>query len=171
MSQSAQIAKVSPVHQRLADWLVANGGAGKGWNKRAAEHFGYTQAWLSTIYHSDAFQDYFQRFSQLHSTVVAVGLGDKVSGLAGQAVDELQRRMEEQGETLPLNQVLEIAELSLKRAAPVAQPGHNQTNNILVVSKEDLEKARLNMRGVKQVELKPEIEIPLEGTSGSGGTS
>lgn len=165
MSQStrvAQIAKVNPVHQRLADWLIAFGGTKKGWGRAAAEHFGYSQPWISTIYHSDAFQDYYQQLSLTHSEALAIGLADKVNGVAGMALDEIGRRLENP-EALPLNQVLEIADMTLKRAGFERGAVPAQQNNTFIVSQAELAEARAQMRGgqAKVIELK--AEAPVEG--------
>ena len=145
MSQLA-ILRVNPVHRQLADWLIAHGGIKKGWATRAAEHFGYTRAWLSVIYHSDAFQDYYSKLADEHASALAVGLADKVNGLAGQAIDELADRLETQGATLPVSQVIEIAELALKRTALGQQSSPSVQVN--VVSPAILAEARKNMREV-----------------------
>lgn len=148
VSQSAQvatIAKVNPVHRRLADWLIARGGATKGWNKAASIEFNYTQAWISTIYHSDAFQDYYRQLADTHSTALAVGLADKINGLAGQAIDELGRRLEEAPESMLASTVIEIAELALKRTGLGPQSTLN-VQQLNVVSPDVLAESRAKMR-------------------------
>ena len=170
MAASASISKVSPVHQQLADWLISNGGQTKGWNKRAAEKFGYTQAWLSIIYHSDAFQDYYKLRVKEFGDAVVLGLAEKVNGVAGQALDILAEKLETQGDTLPVSQVLDIADMTLKRAGfgeKAAAP--TQINNY-VVGPEQLEAARSAMRGAKQIELKAS-EVLSEGKRASSDES
>lgn len=157
MASSAEIAKVSPVHQQLADWLIADGG-GKGWNKRAAEKFGYSQSWISIIYHSDAFQDYFKKRHDEFSSAVVVGLADRLNGLAGQGLQILAEKLETQGDTIPVSQVLDITEMALKRAGfGEAKAGPAQINNY-VISPQELADARNAMRSPKAIELKSEEE-------------
>lgn len=162
MSTSAAIAKISPVHRQLAEWLIAHG-TKKGWNKKAAEHFGFSQPHISIIYHSDAFQDYYHNLATAHSNAVVVGLADKVNGLAGQAIDELAERLSSQD--LPINQVLDIAELALKRTGlGTASPNGTQVQ-VNVVSPDVLAEARKGMRLEKPIDI-----TPVEGASEKGAS-
>src|SRR5436190_9640096 len=145
MAQSAQVAKVNHWHQRLADWLIVN--AGKKKLKEAAEEFNVSQSWLSTVIHSDAFQDYFQRISAAHSEALLLGVREKAVATADAAVGEIQRRLEVSAETIPLNQLLDISDVLLKRT------GHGEGRqapavslHLGLVSKEELAEARLRMR-------------------------
>ena len=141
MAQSAQIAKVNHWHQRLADWLITNPASKL---SEAAKHFGKTQAWISTVIHSDAFQDYYQKLSADHSTSIL----SKAAGVAGQALDALGERLEKEAGILPINTLLEISDVMLKRAAPPAlatQPG-NLSVHLGVVTKDELAELRVQMR-------------------------
>lgn len=171
MAKSAAIAKINPVHQQLADWLLAEGGTTRGWNRKAADKFGYTQAWISTIYHSDAFQDYYNARAAEFGKTAAAGLADKINGLAGQAIDALAERLETQGDTLPISQVIAIADLATKRAGfGDGGPQAPQIQQNFMISSEQLEAARSKMRG-KQVEavieLKP-VRDPSQGSDTGG---
>ncbi len=156
MASSASVAKVSPVHQQLADWLLLQGGMKKGWGKAAAEKFGYSQAWLSTIYHSDAFQDYYAKRAKEVGSHIAVGLADKLNGVAGQALDILAEKLETAGDTLPVSQVLDIADMTLKRAGFGESKNAPQTVvQNFVVGPEQLQAARDAMRQPKALEVLP----------------
>jgi hypothetical protein len=53
-------------HRKLGDWLMENaetygGVRKKGWLAAAAEHFNVTMKWIATVYHTDAFEDYWAR--------------------------------------------------------------------------------------------------------------
>src|SRR5262245_346940 len=143
MAQSVQLLKVNHWHQRLADWLIANPDKKLG---DAAKEFGRTAAWISAVINSDAFQDYFKRLSQAHHEAVLVTVRDKVVAAADSAVNELTRRLEVSPETIPYQQVLETADVLLKRAgfgegkAP-SQPGVQV--NVGLVSRDELAQARL----------------------------
>jgi hypothetical protein len=45
----------------LGDWLMENGGPRGSWMYAASLRFGVTEKWIATLWHSDAFQDYYQR--------------------------------------------------------------------------------------------------------------
>jgi len=146
MAQSAQVLKVNHWHRRLADWLIVN--AGKKKLKEAAEEFNVSQSWLSSVIHSDAFQDYFQRLSNSHSEALLVGVREKAIATADSAVSEIQRRLEVSAETIPLNQLLDISDVLLKRTGHGEPKGQPTQVNVAVglVSKEELQEARLRMR-------------------------
>lgn len=151
MAQSAQIAKVNPWHLRLADWLIIHGNS-KGWNARAAEEFGVTQAWISTVVHSDAFQDYYQRRNDEHSKALLSSVAEKIAGAAGQAIDLLAERLELEGKVLPYDTLLETVDVLGKRAGLGEHKGAapQTTVNVALVSREELEQYRARMRKSSQ---------------------
>ena len=168
MSQAATaIAKVNPWHQRFAEWLILHGNA-PGWQGRAAAHFKVTQAWLSQVYNSDAFQDHFTRLSHGHSEALLHTIRDKVHGAADQAISELAKRLEESPETFNNNLLVETTDTLLRRAGyglaeRAATPG-GVVVNLGLVTKTDLENARQQMRVVPApVELKAIEVIPPAG--------
>ena len=170
MAASAQIARVSPWHERFALWLIAHGET-KGWGKLAAKEFNVTQAWLSTVYHSDAFQDYYRGLRQQHTAAVIHTLQEKLSGAAGQALDILQEKLELEGPSLPFETVLEAVDVLTKRAVPAQQPNQPQMA-VALVSREELEAFRDRMRqrraGPEVLELQAEtITDPSHPTSDS----
>lgn len=122
--------------------------AGKKKLSEAAAEFGVTQAWLSTVKNSDAFIDYFQRLSAAHSEALLLGVREKAIATADAAVGEIQRRLEVSAETIPLNQLLDISDVLLKRTGH--GEGRSQAPTVSVhlglVSKEELAEARLRMR-------------------------
>lgn len=150
MAQSAQIVSVNPWHQRFADWLILYGSA-PGWNKRAAEHFGRTPAWISTVYHSDAFQDFYKARESEHSKELLQTVQEKIAGAAGMAIDALTTRLELEKELLPYNTLLETVDVLGKRMG--LGDGKQQptvVNNIALVSREELEQYRARMRLSKE---------------------
>jgi hypothetical protein len=151
MAQSAQVQKLSPWHLRLADWLISDG-QGPGWNKRAAQHFGVSQAWLSTIFHSDAFQEYFQALNARTSQSIAVTVKDKMLGVASLAMDHLAERVENEGGVMPVGSLLEVVDVLAKRTGHGEKGSGEpaQTNiQVNVVTREQLAEARALMRGGK----------------------
>ena len=147
MAQSAQIAKVNPWHQRFADWLILHG-AEPGWNAKAAKEFGRTPAWISTVYHSDAFQDYYQRLSDEYRKELLQTVSEKIAGAAGQAIDLLAERLTLEGHILPYNTLLETVDVLGKRMGVGESSGPTTVvnNNVALVSREELETYRARMR-------------------------
>jgi len=148
MAQSAQIRKVNPWHARLADWLIINGTT-KGWNARAAEHFNVTQSWISTIVHSDAFQDYFQELNGQYSQALLSSVREKALGAADQAISEIQNRLDKEGKTLPYETLLETADVLMKRTGHgdgSVGPAQQIQVNVGLVTREELEHHRARLR-------------------------
>ena len=149
MAQSAQVRKLNPWHIRLADWLIANG-TGPGWNRRASAEFQVTQGWLSTVYHSDAFQEYFASRNHEISSAVALSVREKMLGTASLAMDILADRVEAEGNTMPLGALLDTVDVLAKRTghgeAKAGQQGPPTTVQVNVVTREQLSEARALMR-------------------------
>ncbi len=166
MAQSAQVRKLNPWHLRLADWLLANG-TGPGWNRKASEEFRVTQAWISTVFHSDAFQDYFSSRSAEISSSVALSVKDKMLGTASLSMDILAERVEAEGKTMPIGALVGVVDVLAKRTGHgegSAQKNAPVTNvQVNVVSKETLSEARALMRRASTPALTAES---AEGTSG-----
>jgi len=88
-----QVQSRSITHDILIDWLIAN--PGRGQMTRCAAEFGFTNAWLSTLVHSDAFQAKLRdRKEEVFETVI-VPLRDKIVGVADRAVEKLGEELEE----------------------------------------------------------------------------
>lgn len=148
MAQSAQVRKLNPWHIRLADWLISNG-MGPGWNRKASAEFGVTQAWISTVYHSDAFQEYFASRNIEISSALATTVRDKMLGTASLAMDILAERVEAEGNVMPIGALLETVDVLAKRT------GHGEAKQgqtpqpvvqVNVVTREQLSEARALMR-------------------------
>jgi len=151
-----QIKKVNSWHERLADWLIANPAKTQG---EAAKHFGVTQAWLSVVKNSDAFQDYFRQRSDAASAVIIHGVKEKMLGAADQAVSELSRRLEHP-QTLTMQQLLDVTDTMTKRTmAPQLQAAQGpQQLHLHMVPKAALAEARAAMRA-RAFEGQPAIAI------------
>lgn len=155
MAQSAQIKKVNAWHERLCDWLIANPGKKQ---KEAAQLFGVSESWLSTVIHSDSFQDYFRTRSDAASAAIIHSVKEKMLGAADQAVSELQRRLEH-----PLSfttqELLDVSDVMTKRSMPVqaAQSAGIQQLHLHMVPKSALAEARAAMRGAQRLEEFPEV--------------
>lgn len=169
MAQSAQIAKVNPWHQRFADWLILDGAA-PGWNKRAAEHFGRTPAWISTVYHSDAFQDFYRAREAEYSKELLQTVQEKIVGAAGQAIDALAQRLTLEADILPYDTLLETVDILGRRSGlGEGKGGNTVVNNIALVSREELQEYRDRMRLSKEFSKPKElIAFPVHNVNTTG---
>ena len=82
-----QLKRLSPTHTAIANWLIAN--PGKGQMRRCAAVFDVSQAWLSQILHSDAFQGMLQAKQRDAFEHLMTPLADKINGVAHRAVERL----------------------------------------------------------------------------------
>lgn len=151
-------------HEQLADWLIANPGRTQ---NEAARHFDVTAAWLSSVVNSDAFQDHYKRKAANHSEALLLGIREQTAGVAAQGLAELGRRMENP-RAMPVAEVLAITDTMLKHAKP-ADAG-SRPSTLLVVSKEDLELARQEMRARAVVSATPSEKL-IDITPSPGETS
>jgi len=148
-------------------WLLVHGET-KGWGKQAATEFGVTQAWLSTVYHSDAFQDYYKQLREKHEGAMIQSVSEKLVGALGQSLDILQKKLELEGESLPYDTVLETVDVLAKRGVPAQRPGEQVSVAIGLVSQEELAAFRDRMR---QRRAQPEVielqavDVPSSDTS------
>lgn len=156
MAQSAQIKKVNAWHERLCDWLIANPGKKQ---KEAAQFFGVSESWLSTVIHSDAFQDYFRTRSDAASAAIIHSVKEKMLGAADQAVSELQRRLEF-AQSFTTQELLDISDVMTKRSMPaqVAQQPGIQQLHLHMVPKAALAEARAAMRSAQRLD--DVLEVP-----------
>lgn len=133
-------------HEQIVDWELMNPSA-KLYD--CAQHFGKTEAWLSTVRNSDAYREFRARRIAEHQNMVSETVIEKVEGLAALTLDTLHDRIEREKDDISLGFVRETAETALKALgygargtaapAPVVQ--------INVVSAESLSRARELMRG------------------------
>lgn len=81
-----KIKHVSHRHHGIMLWMLVNPHKPL---KECAKELGYSQPWLSCVIHSDAFQAQFDELKIQSRDDVCMGLKDKMTGLAHQAVDKL----------------------------------------------------------------------------------
>jgi predicted XRE-type DNA-binding protein len=146
----AEIKTIRHQHSMIMNWLVLNPHRSQ---KECADHFGVTQAWLSTVINSDVFQAEFQQKLQNIHVRCAEGIPEKLRVVADIALDKLADKisMSEDPEF-----ILDAADKALHRMgyAPAsarngygASPGVQvNQQNVFMLSKEDLEQARGVMR-------------------------
>lgn len=144
-----QIQKISHRHSMIMNWMVLNPDKPL---RMCADHFGVTQAWLSTVIHSDVFQAEFQQKLQNIHGRCAESIPEKLRMVADIALDRLADKVAESEDA---EFILDAADKALHRmgyAPSSARNGYNagqQVNvqqNVFMLSQDDLEKARGIMR-------------------------
>lgn len=143
-------------HDAIALWLVANPG---GKQKECAEHFGYTQAWLSIIIHSDAFQARYRELLGQADASVINDIPAKMRGVASRALDGLAEAVEvavesdqtimHRGFLLETSDKL-LRDLGYGPQKPTVQINNPvQNNTIIGVDSDTLARARQKMLSLK----------------------
>lgn len=153
----AAIQKVSHTHEMLLNWLIENPEKSL---RMCADHFGYTQAWVSQIIHSDVFQAQLKlRQGEVFSRVAA-DIPEKLRGLADVAIEKVGEALEksEDGEF-----ALDVFDKTMHRLGYAPSTARNpglpqvvQQNNFFI-GKEDL----AAMRG-KMIPAAPLQELTVE---------
>lgn len=128
-----QIQKVGWWHESIINWMIQN--PDKSLAECARAH-NVSQSWLSTIIHSDVFQDVFQRRKDMHFANASRSTVEKVAGLADLAVDQLTQRIEQSGDIMPFAQVKDTAEMALKAAGYSASraDSSSRTTNVIQIN-------------------------------------
>ena len=168
----AEIKTIRHQHSMIMNWLVLNPHRSQ---KECADHFGVTQAWLSTVINSDVFQAEFQQKLQNIHVRCAEGIPEKLRVVADIALDKLADKISQSEDP---DFILDAADKALHRmgyAPSSARNGYGagqgvQVNqqNVFMLSKEDLEAARGVMRnqGLFQGQEAELVPIPESGAEG-----
>lgn len=115
--------------------------------RQCADHFGFTQSWLSTVIHSDAFQAQYKALQAEANSRVVADIPARMTRILDVALDKLGD-MVEQSEDKDF--ILETSDKILNRmgfapnskSAPAAPP--STINNTFIVNQADLAAARQN---------------------------
>jgi len=163
MAESAQIQKISHKHSMIMNWMVLNPDKPL---KQCAEHFGVTQAWLSTVIHSDVFQMEFQEKLKTIHNHCAMSIPEKLRVVTDIALDKLAEKIADSEDP---EYILDAADKALHRMgyAPASARngfGANQgvqvnTQNVFMLSQDDLDAARNVMKA--QGQFRAEIQGEL----------
>ena len=162
------IKKVSFTHEALILWMLENPHRPL---RDCAEYFGYTQAWLSTVIHSDAFQEQLRKRQQEFAILTGVDIRNKLMTATNIAIDGLTKHLEK---TEDPEFLLDATDKLLHRMgyAPASSRNPagqviNQTTNVqnnITVSSSDLADARdLLSRNAGRIGSNTEIssDLPL----------
>lgn len=79
-------AKLSHTHEQIINWLVLNPQCSM---RECADHFRYTQSWLSTLVRSDLFQAALRARQEAIAVRVAESIPSKLAAVADIALDKL----------------------------------------------------------------------------------
>lgn len=167
------IQRVSHRHDRIIDWLIANPERPL---RECAEQVGVTQAWLSCIIHSDAFQAEYhaRRDSVVHPELRS--LSEKLTELAHHSIEQLHKRVASGAVDDP-KVLMDVADKTLGKLGYGVQKGGpggggqvNVQNNYYTapVDRESLAQARSRMHSLfsSPDEVRAEatqLPAPLEG--------
>ena len=133
-AKKPEIAKVRYTHDAIIDEILTNPAISQG---ELAKMFGFTQAWMSIMINSDAFQERMrERKCELVDPRLVATLEDRLNGVARSALDALLEKLEQHtNKTLPMKTMELIATAKLgvgdranRMQAPVQQ------NNLYVVA-------------------------------------
>lgn len=160
----ADIQKISHTHDLLMDWLLENPERPL---RDCALYFGYTQAWVSTIIHSDIFQAKLSERQGEIFAQVAQDIPSKLRATAGMALEKLAAAVEHSEDPEFL---LSAADKTLHRLGYAPSSGRspgavqvNQQNNFFV-QKDDLKQLRAGMLVKAEIVEVPAIENSLPST-------
>lgn len=140
------IKAISFSHEALINWLIMNPDRPM---RDAAAYFGYTQAWLSTIVHSDIFQAKLSDRQDEVFANVASDLPAKLRAATDLALSGLTEKLETTGDakflldaTDKLLHRMGYAPASARNPVGVTQVNNTQINNTYSVCADDLAQAR-----------------------------
>lgn len=148
MSQSASIKKVGVWHEDLLEFLIANPRAS---GAEVALYFNVSEAWLSTVKNSDAFQELWAKRRGEHFSRVSSSIVEKVTALAEVTVDALTDEVEKKkrNNDLEIQTLTEVSNMALKALGFGAKRENStgvsvnvNTGPTYVVDKDTLARAR-----------------------------
>ena len=137
-------AKLSHRHRAIAQWMLSNPGRSL---RDCADELGYTQAWLSTVIHTDIFQAHIAELQHAADVIVVTDIPTQLRGIAALALTRLGETLEHIGETVADREyVKETTDMVLHRLgyapraalAPQAMQVENMQQNLYVLSKDSL---------------------------------
>lgn len=113
-------------HTQIVDWMLGNPEKKL---RDCAAALGVSQPWLSTIIHTDIFQNYAQSRMAQHHLLVSNDIIGKAQALADLSLDVLTERIEDERDTMKLKEVRASAELSLKALGYTGGDGGGSDRN------------------------------------------
>lgn len=127
-SGANSIARVKYTHDAMIDLVISNPAISQ---NDLAKYFGYTAAWVSRIFASDAFQARLAaRKDELVNPVLTASVEDRIKGLAMQSLDILEEKL---NTTRNPDLAVKCFELSTKAAGYGAREKNVAVQNNFVV--------------------------------------
>ncbi len=145
--------RLSHTHEQILNWMVLNPELSM---RHCADHFGYTQSWLSTLVRSDLFQAALRERQIMVASRVAASIPAKLAAVADVALDKLGEMVEKSEDP---EFILDAADKALHRMGYAPQSSRNpagspstfgpgavvQQNNVFI-GQADLAEARALMQ-------------------------
>lgn len=156
MAESAYIDKLSPMHEAMVNYLIEFPSSSR---KQMALHFNVTVPWLSTIIHSDVFQEKLRRRQDaIFNVAIARPIQERLLGAAHVAIDKMYEALES---GVQLDDITRAVDMLVKatgnfKSAPAAGPGQvnntqiNVNGNQLGISRDQLMHAKMLVGRAKQ---------------------
>ena len=111
--------RLSHTHEQILNWLVLNPELSM---RHCADHFGYTQSWLSTLIRSDLFQAALRERQMMVASRVAASIPAKLAAVADVALDKLGEMVERSEDP---EFILDAADKALHRMGYAPQSSRN----------------------------------------------
>lgn len=146
-----QIQSVRWWHESIIELMILH----PDWKQaQMARELNVSQAWLSTIIHSDAFQILYRDRREAHFAHTSKTVVQKAEALAHVTLDALTEKIERLPEAVSPKELRETSEMCMKAlgfSARAGDPAPGQvTNNTLIVASSDaLAKSRELMQGAQ----------------------
>jgi len=106
------VEKVRYTHDAMIDVLITNPAISQG---AIAKHFGYTQAWVCTIFSSEAFQKRLQeRREELIDPAILTSIEDRFKALAQKSLEKLMEHLDRPQEMIDPEIMIKAAALGAK---------------------------------------------------------
>lgn len=132
-----KLVRLSHTHDMMLNWLVLNPDRSL---RECADHFGYTQSWVSSVLHSDLFQQALKEKQLAIAVRVAESIPEKLARAADVAIEKLTTSLEK---TEDQEFILDATDRILHRMGyapqssrnPAGSPGvANQQNNFFITA-------------------------------------
>lgn len=164
----AEIQRISHTHEQVMNWLILNPQRSL---RECADEFGYTQAWLSTLIHSDIFQAKLRERQEEVFSRVASSIPQKLAAVTHVALEKLADKVAESEDP---EFILDAADRALHRmgyapqsarnpAGSPASGGHlpGNTTNVFMLGANDLHEARQIMQAAGRAMSETVIEAEV----------
>lgn len=172
MSQT-QIQSVRWWHEAIIEWMLQNPDKPQ---RELAIAFGRSEAWISTIIHSDAFQAVYRERRDAHFARASTSVVQKAEALAHVALDALTDKISANPQAQTPKELRETSEMCMKalgftaRADKGAMIREGDTHNTLIVASPGaLDEAR-KLMNVRKAFVQGEpgvIDVEADGSLGA----